>query len=363
MSKEQPINEFLSLVTCIAMFQSNYDAVKNVEFVLGTNGVLLNIFNRNRFGTFNRDVFLEKYFNDALIFSLFYPRSNSLFIEHMIGLNSNNEALVIFLAEQYQATRVWDEYFKFALDYHIITSSSVKKLKARINTMVDTHLNCVSRNKFFSPDFILNQSPPKLTTRISSAFLNVLPKHIKIDQVSGDGNCFFVSIQNQFEEFLGDHVNHLALRQNIIDYCKLNFDDFVETVKIWQEMYGIDKKSREWAFFRSYSHISSPREIAKKMIRDDMFLQPNFFAESFSMSLTVEYINSLLSRKLMIILIDTVNEPSPVLGHTELGKENMYTFLLKEPEHYSSMEIESRRVFVRRNLPKMKFHFLEHLEE
>jgi hypothetical protein len=363
MSKEQPINEFLSLVTCIAMFQSNYDAVKHVESVLGTNGVLLNIFNRNRFGTFNRDVFLEKYFNDALMFSLFYPRSNSLFIEHMIGLHSDNEVLLIFLAEQYQSTRVWDEYFKFAVDYHIITTASVKKLKARINTMVDTHANCVSRNKFFNPDFILNQSAPKLTTKIASAFLNVLPKNIKIDDVSGDGNCFFVSIQNQFEELLGNHVNHLVLREHVTEYCKLNFDDFVYAVNRWQEMYGIDKKSREWSFFRGYAHLENTREIAKKMIRDDLFLKPSFFAESFSMSVIVEYINSLLSRKLMIILIDTVNEPSPVLGHTDLGKENMYTFLLKEPEHYSSMEIDKKRVFVRRNLPKMKFTFLQHLEE
>jgi hypothetical protein len=363
MSKEQPINEFLSLVTCMAMFQSNYDAVKHVEFVLGTNGVLLNIFNRNRFGTFNRDVFLEKYFNDALMFSLFYPRSNSLFIEHMIGLHLDNEALLIFLAEQYQASLVWDEYFTFALDYHIITAASVKKLKARINTMVDTHLNCISRNKFFNPDFILNQSAPKLTTKIASAFLDVLPKHIKIDKVEGDGNCFFVSIQNQFEELLGNYVNHLVLREHITDYCKLHFDDFVDTVKTWQEMYGIDKKSREWSFFKIYSHLTHSREIAKKMLQDDIFLQSSFFAESFSINVIVEYINSLLSRKLMIILIDTVNEPSPVLGHTELGKENMYTFLLKEPEHYSSMEINHKRVFVRRNLPKMNFTFLQHLEE
>jgi hypothetical protein len=363
MSKDHPINEFLSLVTCICMFQSNYHAAVQVEKVLQTNGVLLNIFNRNRFGSFNRDIFLEKHFNDALVFSLFYPRSNSLFMEHMIGLHSDNEALLIFLAEQYQVTRIWDEYFTFVLDYHIITASSVKKLKSRINEMVDTHLNCVSRNKFFQGDFILDQSAPKLTTRIASAFLNILPKNVKMDNVSGDGNCFFVSIQNQFEEFLGNHVNHLVLREHVTDYCKLNFDDFVDTVKTWQEMYGIDKKSREWAFFRNYAHLENTREIAKKMIRDDLFLHPSFFAESFSMSLIVEYINSLLSRKLMIILIDTVNEPSPVLGHTELGKENMYTFLLKEPEHYSSMEIDKKRVFVRRNLPKMKFTFLQHLEE
>jgi hypothetical protein len=363
MSKEQPINEFLSLVTCIAMFQSNYDAALQVEKVLETDGILLNIFNRNRFGGFNRDVFLEKYFNDALIFSLFYPRSNSLFIEHMMGLYFDNEVLLIFLAEQYQATRVWEEYFTFALDYHIITASSVKKLRERIKSMVDTHSNCVARNNFFSPDFILNQSAPKLTARIASAFLDVLPKNIHIDKVAGDGNCFFVSIQNQFEELLGNYVNHLVLREHVTDYCKLHFDDFVDTVKTWKEMYGIDKKSREWSFFRGYANIENPRQIAKNMIQDDLFLQPSFFAESFSMNVIVEYINLSLSRKLMIILIDTVNEPSPVLGHTELGKENMYTFLLKEPEHYSSMEINHKRVFVRRNLPKMKFTFLQHLEE
>ncbi|MES2622247.1 MAG: hypothetical protein V4615_15460, partial [Bacteroidota bacterium] len=46
----------------------------------------------------------------------------------------------------------------------------------------------------------------------------------------------------------------------------------LNTITSWKTIYQIDKKSREWAFFKPYAHISSPLEIAKSMCSDCIFI-------------------------------------------------------------------------------------------
>jgi hypothetical protein len=357
-----PVDEFLMMVACICLNESNFDAAQKVEKILQTPGTLMSIFNRNRFGHFNKSTFLHKGFqSDVLLFQLFYPHPNQLFVEHMMGLHKENQVLLIFLAEQYHAQQVWQAYFAFAADYHVITHSSVKKLSKENKPLIE---NCLLRNKLFENKFIPS-SNSNILLKLASIFTSVLPKRINVDIVKGDGNCFFTSITNQFLDFVEDEnmISNQTIRLNIQDYCKQNFDEFIESaVSIWKIMFESDPTNQEWGFFLPYQEISDKREIGKKMLRDKMFLKSSFFAESFTMALTVEYLNYLLKRKLMIIVVDVNNQPFPVLGHTELGSENMYTFLLKEPLHYSSLSINEQRVFTRRNLPKLNFKFLEHLE-
>jgi hypothetical protein len=358
---DDPTSNFMRMVSCMCMFSSNFDAALNVEHVLKTDGKLMMLFNSHRSGKFNRDTFLQKGVSEPLIFSLFYPRANSLFVEHMIGMHRDDEPLIIFLVEQYQAQQVWDTYFTYAEEFHIITAKTVRSLADRIR---DLQLeNCTLRNQFFSLENHIPKQSPKITTKIASAFEDVLPKNIRIDLVQGDGNCFFASLENQLRDLV-DNLSAHAFRAEIERYCRANFDEFAHSaVKVWRSMFASDPYSAEWAFFSDYAVMESDWDVARAMLRNKMFLQPNFYAEAFTMSVTVEYINRLLSRKLMIILIDTVNEPSPVLGHTELGKQNMYIFLLKEPLRYSSMSINNRRVFTRRTLPKLGFKFLEDVHD
>lgn len=357
------MDDFLNLITCICINLSNYDAAYKVEQVLETPGNLMNIFNKNRFGYFNKSTFLERSFNSTLLFQLFYPDPNQLFIEHMMGLHKENQSLLILIAEQYHAQQVWKSYFKFAQDYHIITYETVAKLQNMVKNK--TMENCLTRNKLFLNQFIPNKNP-NILLKLSSVFTFILPKDINVDIVKGDGNCFFSSISNQFSHLIEDEnlISNKTIRLNILHYCKENFDEFVESaVSIWKLMFESDNKNTEWAFFKPYANMEDQREIAKKMIRDELFLKPSFFAESFTMALTVEYLNFLFKRKLMIIVIDIDNEPFPVLGHTSLGSENIYTFLLKEPLHYSSISIRDKRVFTKKTIPKLNFKFLSHLEE
>ena len=360
-------NNFLNLTTCMSLFTSNYESAVNVENVLKTDGNLIKLFNAYRLGNFNRDTFLEKNIDDSLIYGLFYPVINAPYFERIVAQNIKKKVLVAFLIEQHIATQMWSAYFEYVESQYLFTPKSVQSLKKRIT---HEHLQpvlerCTNRNYLYSNHFVLDDYDEtyKLAPKVASAFANIIPREIIIDNVKGDGDCFFTSIYNQFKDNVSnpESFNARALRKNLQDYCTQNFDDFVEhTVFIWSEMYRSDKKSQEWAFFRPYAHLTNIRHIGKLMLHDKMFMSKSFYAEVFSINITVDYINQLLSRKLMIIVIDVETEPVPILGSTtELGKEDLYLFILRNHEHYSSIEIKDQRLFMKKTLPKLNFKFLE----
>lgn len=283
-----------------------------------------------------------------------------------MGLHRANRQLLEHLVEQYKAQQVWDAYFQFVEHRHVFNALSLKQLTACARYESN---DCATKHELFETHFTLPDGPAPILQRVAAAFVDTLPRQIIVDTVRGDGDCFFTSIYKQFAPFSTEPMlfHPRTLRENLMSYCLDHLDDFIEhAVKTWQTVYEADRSSPEWSFFRPYAHESNAVTIGKQMLRNEMFLDKNFFAEAFSMAVTVDYINEITHRRLMIILIDTESEPSPILGNTLPGDENLYILLLRDHEHYSSIAIlddngNESRIFTRHALPKLHFTFLKHL--
>ena len=191
---------------------------------------------------------------------------------------------------------------------------------------------------------------------ISHMFPTTKLNDIIVDVVSGDGDCFFTSIFNQFKDVIGhsDRLLPHAQRMFVHNYMKQNMSILIDNVGVWKTMYLSDKpNSPEWAFFKPYADLNTDDyTIANKMLKTGMFLDKSFYAEHYSIGTIILYLRYLLHKNVGLYIVDT-DMSQPSLLSLDKDTVDVYTFLIRSHNHYSSVSIEGKRLFTPTNLPKL----------
>lgn len=358
---ETPLKKFEIVVGCVRQNLNNILGAIYVEFCLGTTGRLIQKTSDNDVWYMNGQEFSENYHvKDIFISRLFYPREDSNMFDNLIKMYSSSTVLVNLLENQYILQKDWTEYMTFVQQQQLITYDTVNRLIDIVSTFpfygfkskLEKCINQISSND--QEDIFLPL--PDQYEILSSAFRNLSPLDFTIDNVSGDGNCFFTSISNQFKEFVQnpDQVSVYKLRSEVQSFVERHIQMFVQNIiPTWKEAWNSDPNSPEWSFFNYFIGKGSDEAIAREMLKEKIFMNSAFYAEEFTIQIVLKYLSEVvLQDRVVLIIIPSDSEPFALQSSTQ-GYGSKYTFLFKEPNHYSSIAIQDRRLFAQ--IPPLSF--------
>ena len=356
--------KFMSLVTCLRQYTNNIVAAAYIEYVIGTDGGLIMAMSNSNGWQLNRNEFLKQNLPDSVMTRLFTPHFDGVFLDQLAKSNVQNRTLTMMLAEQSLAQQHWEQYIRWVLSNNLITFPLIEDI-INIAATNPTHFlrnslgQCVDYTMQHPVGSNIVSVPTNsytLPAHVLRAFLNIRPVDIVVDNVAGDGDCFFLSVANQFRELVTDQrtLTTAVLRQQLQNFARDHLTKFVGYVSIWRNAYASDPNSPEWAFFRPYANIRDDRAAAEQMIVDKLFMRRDFYAENMSLFVIVRYLSQLISQKVVLIIIDSVGKPLGLTSDTN-HVSTVYTFLYHTSNHYASMMIKGQRLFAKKTLPRLTF--------
>lgn len=380
--QDDNLNVFLKLITCLRMHTSNFQTAKYLEWLFGDEIKRFSTKIRYKSGNiYNAKHF--KFLSRCDIFTMFFPFIDFIQIERIMISNHTHlqvlqtqstinhyfQLYISDIIDNYEIDNILINHFLNYVGYfNDLTHNELNKLFMCVQSNISSlsneyiqkqqqfisNLECKMKNK----TDISQLSRPQ-TEHISkwSIFEDRNVK-ITIDNVKPDGNCFFTSIQNQFGEYVQDSklLTPSSQRNIIQQYFEQNINHLAKVLTIWKILYNINKEDPETSFIKPFIKFKTNLEMAKQMVSDKIFLSRSFFAEEVTIEIIIDYVEKLINKSISVVLIGDETS-SYILRNPNIDKSNrIFTFLFREPNHYSSMMVNNQRIVTKSQLQKWKLN-------
>jgi len=350
-------NAVMLHVTCLRLAAGNFLPAKHIESLIkGASSAYSQAIGVLPSKNFTHAQFAS-IIPDALIFRMFYPAVDYLLFEQLIAQHAEQKNTVDMLTQQLKAQEEWAAFVKDVFESISVTQTFLRQLdQMTLNpTQRASFEACRARFSLVTPAlFHLSMSGHEsIAGKLEALFRK---KHkIIVDNTTQDGDSFFQAIRAQFGDMVtGDALSTEKQRGFVQAYSEQNQDHFIdEGVRVWRAVPG----ARNASLLAPYM-VQDDAQAARKLLKDQVMLRREFWAEHFVIAVIVYYVEQLTGRKIMLIVVDAANSPFGFLGMSNKSEVNCYTFLYSDREHYSGVSVDGHRHFTRRTLPELEVHLV-----